>query len=96
LHKRQNFGPWRYFEVSSTDLLCIPSDWWHEVVNDGPTIGLTRNFASPDISEHVVRAATDRMYSQAVHVRPYIRYRFGWWENVCEHCRSYPGHLCLF
>lgn len=35
------------------------------------------------------------MYPRAVHVRNYVRVRFGRIEHVCEHCRSYPrqGHL---
>ena len=31
-----------------------------------------------------------------VHVRCYVRFRFNRWENVCEHCRSYPGQGDLF
>ena len=30
-------------------------------------------------------------YPRAVHVCRYPRFRFGRWEDVCEHCRSYPG-----
>jgi len=36
------------------------------------------------------------MYPQAVHVRQYVRFRFGRIENVCEHCRSHPGQMDLF
>lgn len=36
------------------------------------------------------------MYPKAVHVRNYVRFRLGRWEDVCEHCRSYPGQLDLF
>lgn len=36
------------------------------------------------------------MYPRAVYVRHYIRFRFGRWENVIEHCRSYPGQGDLF
>lgn len=35
-------------------------------------------------------------YPKGVHVRCYVRFRFDKWENVCEHCRSYPGQLDLF
>lgn len=35
-------------------------------------------------------------YPKAVHVREYPRFRFGKWEHVCEHCRSYPGQRSLF
>jgi len=35
-------------------------------------------------------------YPRAVHVRPYVRFRFGKLENVTEHCRSYPNQLDLF
>lgn len=30
-------------------------------------------------------------YPKAVHVVSYVRRRFGRWERVCEHCRSYPN-----
>jgi hypothetical protein len=36
------------------------------------------------------------MYPQAVHVREYVRFRFGRQESVCEHCRSFPGQMDLF
>lgn len=36
------------------------------------------------------------MYPRAVHVRPYVRFRLGKLENVCEHCRSFPNQLDLF
>lgn len=36
------------------------------------------------------------MYPKTVHVRAYIRFRFGRLENVCEHCRSCPGQGDLF
>lgn len=35
-------------------------------------------------------------YPKGVHVRAYVRFRFGKLENVCEHCRSYPGQMELF
>lgn len=35
-------------------------------------------------------------YPKGVHVRAYFRLRFGRWESVCEHCRSFPGQLILF
>lgn len=35
-------------------------------------------------------------YPKSVHVRQYVRFRFGRLESVCEHCRSYPGQLPLF
>lgn len=34
-------------------------------------------------------------HPQAVHVRAYVRYRFDRWEDVCSHCRSYPGQIPL-
>ncbi len=36
------------------------------------------------------------MYPKAVHVCPYVRWRFGRLEHVREHCRSYPGQMDLF
>lgn len=30
-------------------------------------------------------------YPRSVYVRPYVRFRFGRLENVCEHCRGMPG-----
>ena len=36
------------------------------------------------------------MYPRAVHVRNYVRFRFGRFESVCEHCRSHPAQLILF
>lgn len=35
-------------------------------------------------------------YPKGVHVRQYARFRFGKWESVCEHCRSYPCQMELF
>lgn len=35
-------------------------------------------------------------YPKAVHVRPYSRFRLGKWEEVCEHCRSFPNQMPLF
>lgn len=35
-------------------------------------------------------------YPKGVHVRAYVRFRFGRWENVIEHCRGYPGQGDLF
>lgn len=35
------------------------------------------------------------MHPRSVHVRPYVRFRKGKWESVCEHCRSLPGLLTL-
>jgi hypothetical protein len=35
-------------------------------------------------------------HPKSVHVRRYFRRRFGRWEDVCEHCRSFPGQLTLF
>lgn len=35
-------------------------------------------------------------YPRAVHVRDYVRFRKGKWENVCEHCRGFPGQMELF
>lgn len=31
-----------------------------------------------------------------VFVRAYRRFRFGKWEDVCQHWRSHPGQLELF
>jgi hypothetical protein len=28
-----------------------------------------------------------------VHVRAYVRFRFGRWESVCAHTRSWPSQL---
>ena len=36
------------------------------------------------------------MHPRSVHVRRYVRFRYGRLEDVCEHCRSYPGQLILF
>lgn len=30
-------------------------------------------------------------FPKGVHVRNYPRFRFGRWEDVCEHCRRFPG-----
>lgn len=30
---------------------------------------------------------------KSVFVRAYDRYRFGRWENVCQHYRSHPGQM---
>ncbi|QCP48993.1 hypothetical protein FAZ95_07235 [Trinickia violacea] len=60
LATRRNRGAWRYLEVAKGDLLFIPATWWHEVVNEGPTIGLTRNFASPDIVGSVAARAREQ------------------------------------
>lgn len=60
LATRRNCGDWRYFEIEKGDLLFIPAGWWHEVVNDAPTIGLTRNFASPDIIEAVAACVREQ------------------------------------
>jgi hypothetical protein len=35
-------------------------------------------------------------YPKSVHVRSYVRLRFGRLEHVCEHCRSFPGQMTLF
>ena len=37
-------------------------------------------------------------YPKSVFVRSYMRRRFGRWESVCAHCRSYPNakQLVLF
>jgi hypothetical protein len=34
--------------------------------------------------------------SKNVFVRAYIRFRFGKWENVCQHWRSQPYQYVLF
>lgn len=56
LDERQSRGAWRYLELHPGDVILIPSRWWHAVVNEGPTLGLTRNFATPDILPRVVAA----------------------------------------
>lgn len=33
---------------------------------------------------------------KTVHVSPYVRFRFGQWERVCEHYRSPPGSQLAF
>jgi hypothetical protein len=33
---------------------------------------------------------------RSVFVRAYTRFRFGKWEDVCQHWRSHPGQLELF
>lgn len=33
---------------------------------------------------------------KSVFVRTYRRFRFGQWETVCQHWRSYPGQMSLF
>ena len=63
LAKRRNFDEWRYVEIEKGDLLLIPAGWWHEVVNEGPTIGLTRNFASPDVVAAVAASAREQGHS---------------------------------
>jgi ATP-binding cassette subfamily B protein len=57
LRERRDQECWRYVELEPGDLLLIPAGWWHEVVNEGLTLGLTRNFATPDIHERVAQAA---------------------------------------
>lgn len=57
LRERRSVGNWRYIELDPGDLLLIPCGWWHEVVNEGLTLGLTRNFATPDIRDRVAEAA---------------------------------------
>ncbi|MDF0604305.1 cupin-like domain-containing protein [Neisseriaceae bacterium TC5R-5] len=54
LSLRQIQDQWQFYEIQVGDLLLIPSAWWHEVINIGPTIGLTRNFATPDILPQVM------------------------------------------
>lgn len=38
----------------------------------------------------------DSFKVKGVHVRAYVRFRFGRLEDVCQHWRSYPGQLVLF
>lgn len=33
---------------------------------------------------------------KCVHVTDYPRFRYGKWEHVCEHYRSFPHQLTLF
>ena len=35
-------------------------------------------------------------YPKGVHVNHYKRFRYGKWEFVCEHCRSYPNQQLVF
>ena len=57
LRERRNRGLWRYVDLDPGGLLLIPAGWWHEVANEGLTLGLTRNFATPDIHKQVAQAA---------------------------------------
>lgn len=34
--------------------------------------------------------------AKSVHVRSYVRVRFGNVEHVCQHWRSHPGQMNLF
>lgn len=36
------------------------------------------------------------MFPKGVHVRSYVRFRYGRIERVREHCRSHPGQMSLF
>ena len=46
---------------------------------------------TPAFRKEVIKMATRVCtWPKAVHVNSYWRYRFGRWEQVCEHCRSYP------
>lgn len=60
---RRDCGDWRYLEIEKGDLLFIPAGWWHEVVNEGPTIGLTRNFASADVIDVVMARVREQGHS---------------------------------
>ncbi|AKH65232.1 MULTISPECIES: cupin-like domain-containing protein [Photorhabdus] len=64
LEKRCDKGVWYYLEVNKGDLLFIPATWWHEVANEGPTISLTRNFASPEIAHQVANCARTLEFHQ--------------------------------
>ncbi|WPX42256.1 cupin-like domain-containing protein [Undibacterium sp. CCC3.4] len=57
LRERCSKGLWRYVELNPGGLLLIPAGWWHEVSNEGITLGLTRNFATPDIHQQLAQAA---------------------------------------
>lgn len=57
LNNRCEYRNWLYLEVDAGDIIFIPSRWWHVVVNEGATIGLTRNIATPDIIDKVEEAA---------------------------------------
>jgi ATP-binding cassette subfamily B protein len=59
LSARCGHGGWCYVELAPGDLILIPSGWWHEVINEGPTVGLTRNFVTPDIQQRVAWAARE-------------------------------------
>lgn len=57
LREERGQGAWRFLAVERGDLALIPSQWWHAVVNDGPTLALTRNVATPEIVARVAAAA---------------------------------------
>ena len=38
------------------------------------------------------QAMTSCAYPKGQHVRSYVRFRLGKWENVCEHCRAQWGY----
>ncbi|MBE2173814.1 arginase family protein [Acinetobacter oleivorans] len=59
LARRHSINSWKYFDIEPGEILCIPSGWWHEVLNEGITIGLSRNFTTSDISERVTQTAID-------------------------------------
>lgn len=49
LNNRLAYGDWQYLEINAGDIIFIPSRWWHAVVNQGATISLSGNIATPDI-----------------------------------------------
>lgn len=43
-----------------------------------------------------MEAAMAYSHMKSVFVRAYRRFRFGQWEMVCQHYRSWPGQMVLF
>lgn len=62
-------GAWRFLSVERGDIALIPSQWWHAVVNDGPTLALTRNVATPEI---VARVAASARADGLTRLLPYL------------------------
>lgn len=69
------YGNWLYYEINRGDILYIPSGWWHEVVNDAPTLCLTRNFTTPSIAPLVARAAYELKLTKLLTWLPYEQKR---------------------
>jgi len=69
LAERRSREQWRYLELERGAIILIPGRWWHVVVNDGATIGLTRNVATPDILADVAAAVRAQ---QLTHLVPWL------------------------